>query len=417
MGEIDAASRVDQVLEPVPRPREKTPPGRPVRDHCAWTPEEDGYLRMTFRKVSTREIAARLCRTRAAVYQRALKVLLLPKTREHPAGMKWELAGDTFLRENYGRIPTKQVASALGRTVRSIHSRARTLHLTRITVRGPNRPWTEDDERYLLANCGSMAVKEIASRLNRTSAAVHQRASFPRWGAKAATRPRRNWLDTEDEVLRAGYRRVPTRSIAQALNRTVSSVNVRACVLGLTRHFARSPPRAWTRDEDEFLRASYGRVRPAEMAKKLGRTRASVYHRAALLELTSIAGSPEFLRRQSLPRTAQPFAGLANPVDLGYVAGILDGEGSIVGPPRITLQVSMTTKEVIERLHSLCGGSITGPYENRSGRSEVCQPQYHWTVSSAESAYRILNVLLPHLIVKREKAEMAIQFLKRKWFP
>jgi len=77
----------------------------------------------------------------------------------------------------------------------------------------------------------------------------------------------------------------------------------------------------------------------------------------------------------------------------------------------------MTSKEAIDRLHSLCGGTATGPYENRSGKSLVCKPQYHWTVSSAENAFRILKDLLPYLVVKKEKAEEVLRFLEAKWFP
>lgn len=100
---------------------------------------------------------------------------------------------------------------------------------------------------------------------------------------------------------------------------------------------------------------------------------------------------------------------------MGYVASIIDGEGTINGPPKVTLQVSMTTKEVIEKLQEMCGGSCTGPYENRSGRAEICKPQYHWSVASSENAYRILVAIAPYLIVKREKARTVIEFLGRKW--
>lgn len=175
------------------------------------------------------------------------------------------------------------------------------------------------------------------------------------------------------------------------------------------------PPKDWTTAEDEVLRATYGNVRPVEVARKLGRTRASVYHRADRLGLMSTVRSPEFLRRQSLPRTARPFAGLSGPLDIGYVAGIIDGEGSVIGPPNFAIRVSMTTQEVIHHLWKLCGGSVTGPYAQRSGRSEVCKPQYHWTISSADNVHRLLKTLLPYLIVKREKAEEVIRVLEKKW--
>lgn len=388
-----------------------------IGTHRAWTPQEDAYLRATFRKVGTQDIANRLLRTRFAVYQRAMKHLLLPRIRERPRGRKWDPREDAFLKENYGTLPTRELAAALGRTAASIHSKALILDLTKTIVRGPKRPWTTDDERDALANYGRIPISQISRRLNRSPTAVRARASHPRWGEKVTRRRGRIWLLSEDQVLRSDYGRVPTRSIARVLDRTASSINSRAWVLGLTRHFLKSPRENWTAIEDEFLRTAYGKVRPLEVATSIGRSRGSVYHRAGVLGLSAGLGSPEHLRRQSLPRTAQPFTALTNPLDVGYVAGIVDGEGSIVGPPKVTLRVNMTTREVIDHLHKLCGGSVTGPYENRSGRAEICQPQYHWTVSSAESVYRLLRVLLPHLIVKREKAEMVIRFLEKKWFP
>lgn len=386
-----------------------------TRHRRRWTQHEDSLVRDAFRKVKTIEIANRLSRTRSAVDQRALKVLLLPRVGTRPRGRRWERSDEEFLRENYGRTPAGQIATALSRTPSSIQGRASHLHLTRTTARRFNMPWTEVDERYLLANYGRSTLTEIASRLNRTSIAVRLRAYRPRWGVRPSVRARNIWSTSDDELLRANYGQVPTARLAQRLRRTVSSINCRAFTLGLTRHFTRSPAKEWRKDEDDFLRAQYGRIRPSEIGKRIGRTRPSIYHRAEVLGLAASLRSPEFLRRQSLPRTALPFTGLNSELDVGYVAGIVDGEGSITKPPNVALQVSMTTREVTEHLQTLCGGSVTGPYLGRSGRTEVCQPQYHWTVSSTEDVYRILKVLLPHLSVKRQKAEMVLQFLEERW--
>ncbi len=389
--------------------------GETAKVRRKWTPAEDDYLREWFRKKTALEIANSLGRTEPSIKQRALKALSLPRTRMSSHGPRWTLEEDSFLTEKYGRIRTKDVAAALGRTVASIHSRALVLGLTRRTDRGPNRPWSKDDESYVLASYGMAALNELAFALRRTPTAIRNRANHPRWGLRPGVRRPRPWLPEEDNVLRAEYQRTHTEVLAGNLGRSVSSVHSRVHALGLTRHFKRSLPKAWTSAEDNHLQAHYGEIRPAQLANTLNRTRASVYHRADTLGLKAAAGSPEYLRRQSLPRTSEPFRGIPTATDVGYVAGIVDGEGSLIGPPKFALQVSMTTREVVERLRDLCGGSVTGPYEGRSGRSEVCKPQYHWTVSSADSVYRILKVLFSHLIVKRDKAEAVMQFLERKW--
>jgi len=394
----------------------ETTASRLSRTRRRWTKGEDEYVRAAFKTTRAREIAVRLGRTRSGVAQRALRILQLPRKGARPQGVKWPPEADAFLRTNYGTVRTKEIAATLHRTVNAIHDRAHILRLTRRTVRGPNRPWSVQDEQYVRANYGKVSRDEIAKWLNRTPAAVSCRTGSPRWGPAPQRRPRRVWNSAEDAVLRERYGRVPTQAIVGSLGKTLSSIHCRAHKLGLARPTQMTIRRAWATAEDELLRAMYGKIRPEEIARKIGRSRLSVYHRAEHLRLKSVRGSPEFLRRQSLPRTARPFPGLSNALDIGYVAGIIDGEGSIIGPPKFAIQVSMTTEEVIDHLHNLCGGSMTGPYEQRSGRSEVCKPQYHWTISSAENVYQILRILLPYLIVKKQKAESVISFLERKWF-
>lgn len=385
------------------------------RRHRRWLEAEDAFLRRRYKTMAPQEIAARLGRTRVSVTQRASKVLSIRRRTSPTTWRKWEPDDETQLRAMYGRMPTRAVAVSLHRTVSSIHSRAHRLGLARVTVRGPNRPWTSDDESYVLREYTKLPTRDIAGKLNRTIAAVTARALRPRWGAAARRRRRKVWKPAEDAILRSDYGVAGTDTLAQTLGRSAGALHSRAHKLGLTRPTAITPPRDWTATEDAFLRASYGNARSNQIALQLGRTRGSVLHRAERLRLTSALRSPEFQRRQSLPRTAPPFIGLSSPRDIGYVAGIIDGEGSIIGPPKFAVQVSMTNPEVIRHLAELCGGSVTGPYEHRSGKSEVCKPQYHWTISSAENAYRLLKLLLPQLIVKKEKAVEMIHVLEEKW--
>lgn len=379
-----------------------------------WTTAEDEFLSANYKKVPLDEIATTLSRTRSALYQRVMKELT-PERVRRPAGARWTGAEDEQLRKCYGTVSNWDLARAMGRTLSSLHGRAHSLELTKQTIRRPSRPWLPDDERYVLENYGRVPVESIAKQLNRSRASIRQRAARPRNGRPGVGRKAPRWTESELLYLSQAYQKASPPGIAEHLGKSTRSVYSMAHKLGVTRHHIRSPPREWTPTEDDFLRANYGKVRPSNIALSLSRSRNSVYHRAERLGLFADFGSGEFLRRQSLPRTAKAFVGFTNPVDMGYVAGIIDGEGSVVGPPKITLQVNMTTKEVIDRLAEVCGGSSTGPYENRSGRSEVCLPQFHWTVSSAHSVYQILKVLYPYLIVKREKAQAVIEFLERRW--
>jgi len=172
----------------------------------------------------------------------------------------------------------------------------------------------------------------------------------------------------------------------------------------------------WTVEDDKYIREWYGKIRPREMVSHLNRTRAGLYHRAEILGLTSTLMSGEFLRRQSLPRTAIPFKGFTNDLDKGYVAGIIDGEGSICKPPKIVVAVATTTKPLIDHVYNICGGSTSGPYLYRSGYGkENCKPQYKWSMTAMTDVYEFLKAMRPYLIIKYKEAEIGMKYLENRW--
>jgi len=98
-------------------------------------------------------------------------------------------------------------------------------------------------------------------------------------------------------------------------------------------------------------------------------------------------------------------------IQKGYIAGMLDGEGSIhisrYKPPRysytIRVQISNTNLEALELIQSWVGGRIQA--SNRKTK-----PVYHLIFSSKES---ILDLLIPvsqHLVIKFDQALLMIDF-------
>ena len=255
----------------------------------------------------------------------------------------------------------------------------------------------------------------LAGQLARTATAVTQRA---RYLGLCRVTPR--WRSQEDSFLRSNYRRIATRTIADALGRPLGGVHDRAFELGLTRRVPPSRRRPWTREEDDCVKENYGNIRPARIAQSLRRSRGAVHHRAERLGLFSTGGSGEFIRRQALPRTGWPFTGLLDGTDRGYVAGIIDGEGSILGPPRVTLSVTTTTKALAKHLQSVAGGSVSGPYQYQKvkqfGRKRYrLKPQFRWTFSSRYHVYLLLKAVEPYLVVKAAEARRAVRHLERKY--
>ena len=230
------------------------------------------------------------------------------------------------------------------------------------------------------------------------------------------------WSRTELGYLRQNYRKISTRLMAEDLGKSIPSIHSMAHLVGATQPAFEIPPRTWTPDEDGIMLALYGTLRPEELAQTFGRTISSVHHRGDKLGLFSSRYGSEFRRRQSLPRKGQPFPGLPDPATAGYIAGIIDGEGSILGPPRVTISVTTTTKALAMALRSIAGGTVAGPYlyadHKRFGnQSYRLKPQYHWNFASQYHVYLLLKRIRPFLVVEVKEADRGIRYFERglKW--
>lgn len=275
------------------------------------------------------------------------------------------------------------------------------------------RRWGPWEDHHLVFAYRQVPTKTIARELRRTLSAVKLRASHL---GIARLRPR--WTTAEDEVLRRRYREISVSQICVRLRRPKAGAYARAFRLGL-RKVARKKRRVWSSAEDEILREKYGMVRPLVLAKELKRTRGSIWHRAKRIGLFAQLGSGEYVRRQALPRTAKPFTGLHDEGHRGYVAGIIDGEGSIERPPRVKLSVTTTTRRLAYRLQEIAGGSVSGPYlyhKTKIFGSRRCRvkPQYHWNYSSRAHVYLLLKAIHPYLVVKAREAERAVEYLESR---
>lgn len=99
-------------------------------------------------------------------------------------------------------------------------------------------------------------------------------------------------------------------------------------------------------------------------------------------------------------------------IDKAYLAGFLDGEGSIVidkhdniRVPSIRVTVSNTYRPVLEELQQIWKGYISDKKPAREGwkpRSDL--------VWAARTAAEILQELEPYLRIKREQCQLALRF-------
>ncbi len=97
-----------------------------------------------------------------------------------------------------------------------------------------------------------------------------------------------------------------------------------------------------------------------------------------------------------------------------YIAGFIDGEGSIIiRPPRVRLYIANTNKRVLEEIQDFlnCGRVYDINMKNKSSK---WSKQYGWTIANHYDVLRILNGLKRRLIIKQQLCEDAIKYIENK---
>jgi len=96
-----------------------------------------------------------------------------------------------------------------------------------------------------------------------------------------------------------------------------------------------------------------------------------------------------------------------------FFAGFFDADGCVMiqrGGAKtsyflLSVHIVQVDTNILHAFAERYGGSVKGPYS----RGEQARPAYHWVVESAK-AEAFLRRITPYLIVKRERAELALEF-------
>lgn len=101
----------------------------------------------------------------------------------------------------------------------------------------------------------------------------------------------------------------------------------------------------------------------------------------------------------------------AEPVEVAYLAGIFDGEGSILWSERHQWRLSITNTNVdlLRWLESQVGG-VTRPMRRYPNRKQC----YVWRASGRRGILSLLEAMRPYLIVKAGEADVAIEDLTKR---
>lgn len=96
-------------------------------------------------------------------------------------------------------------------------------------------------------------------------------------------------------------------------------------------------------------------------------------------------------------------------IDKGYVAGMLDGEGSITwnSRPYYRIHISNNIKESLDHIRDVLGVGMV--YKQRNDHGFI----YRYCLNRQEHILELLTVLMPALIIKKKKARAAIKILTR----
>lgn len=126
------------------------------------------------------------------------------------------------------------------------------------------------------------------------------------------------------------------------------------------------------------------------------------------------------LERRGIPRYVAGVASRttltlpSDPAHIGYIAGLLDGEGTIINTDYCRMvNIVNTDVPMIEWL-SRIGGSVQ--WRTKQAKDGVKRkPLAAWVVADALGMHRLLTAVEPYLIVKRERARGLLDTLEERY--
>jgi hypothetical protein len=101
-------------------------------------------------------------------------------------------------------------------------------------------------------------------------------------------------------------------------------------------------------------------------------------------------------------------------LDARYVAGIIDGEGTVgvyfntQGVVNLRVNVGCTCRELIDSLAITYGGSVCVKRQ-QNPNAKHC---WVWQASSKAVSEKVLRAIAPYVFIKRDQVSLALRFLE-----
>lgn len=124
-------------------------------------------------------------------------------------------------------------------------------------------------------------------------------------------------------------------------------------------------------------------------------------------------------------RSVQTVEVTTDPAKLAYLAGIIDGEGSIVPYNKSAAKrywrivVGNTSEDLIQWLKSNFGGTVHDRRQSWNswlGEAPPHQGQRHmwgWYIGRQADVFAILSAVEPYLVIKRGRANVALEEIRK----
>ncbi len=220
------------------------------------------------------------------------------------------------------------------------------------------------------------------------------------------------WTPNETEYLKKHYPRQTGRKIATKLNRTLSSVQSKAWLLGLHKL------RMWTEEEVRLLKENYNKMLTTELAIILNRPPCSIRHKAM-----KIRG---FRRRPYKPKSRNSEVvniPKLSEFDLGYLCGLIDGEGSIFfckqscdwRPQSVVYYPKLNVGGTNPAPIKWCKDTLHIGFVHRFKRGESEKDGWIWQIGRFDELVALLKLVKPHLKIKKKQAELVLKFIKIRY--
>jgi len=107
--------------------------------------------------------------------------------------------------------------------------------------------------------------------------------------------------------------------------------------------------------------------------------------------------------------------------ELNWLSGLFDGEGSVYISRtkgknthlyNLSLEITMTDKPTIEKIHNLFGIGSFNPTRRKTMNKKHRQA-WRWSAKSND-AVKILELITPSLVTKKDEAILALEFAKSR---